>query len=80
MSNQQPSPADLAEAERTYEAFADRFGMAHSRDQYIRRLAEAAMHKRLAAEWRANIQSLIRDSEIQRRLGRERVVQKEMAA
>lgn len=48
-----PSPADIANAEAAYEAFAGRFGMAHDRADYVARLAEAAMHKRLNAEHRA---------------------------
>ncbi len=48
-----PSPADIAEANATYDAFADRFGMAHDRASYVARLARAAMQKRLEAEHRA---------------------------
>lgn len=48
-----PTPADIAEAERIYDAFAPRFGMAHARADYIARLARVAMQDRLAREHRA---------------------------
>lgn len=47
-----PNAADIAAAERAYDAFAGRFGMAHDRADYIARLARMAMHKRLNEEAR----------------------------
>lgn len=44
---------DIAAAEATYEAFADRFGMAHDPADYIAALARAEAQKRVEAEHRA---------------------------
>lgn len=47
---------DIAEAEATYEAFAERFGMAHDRAVYIAALARAGTQKRLQSEHKAKFE------------------------
>lgn len=48
-----PSEADKAEAERRYDAFDGRWGMAHDRADYVARIARAVMQSRMEAEHRA---------------------------
>lgn len=57
MTHPSPNASDIAEAEAAYAAFDGRFGMIHDRADYIERLAEAAMHKRLDVEFKAQFKT-----------------------